>query len=85
VVEITDSMKKEIAFPMYMPCYPHAYCVWNIRNNQTMKVLNNDDDYNESLMSIIIYLFHSNTLISVVISNPLIHSEGPRFNSQPGH
>jgi hypothetical protein len=38
-VEITEVMEQEIIFPIHMPCSAHAYCDWNIRNNQIMKVL----------------------------------------------
>ena len=39
MVEITDDMEQEIIFPINMPCNARAYCDWNIRNKQIMKVL----------------------------------------------
>ncbi|PNF40873.1 hypothetical protein B7P43_G15925 [Cryptotermes secundus] len=36
-VEITEGSEQEIVFPVHMPCSPHAYCDWNIHNNQIMK------------------------------------------------
>jgi hypothetical protein len=39
MMEITDGTEQEIVFPALTPCYQHARCAWNIRNNQSKKVL----------------------------------------------